>query len=114
MALLMVGLMVVMGVTGGVSAAQQTCKAKAQTEQVVQQTESYVANANQIFDNLENIGNNVLEQTINLQQQANIATNQLLTMKQQFNANIKKMQIGVSMVIIIVFMLLLGKKLKIY
>ena len=101
-------------ITGGISAAQQTCKAKAQTDQVIQQTNSYIASANSIFDNLKTIDGNVLNDTMNLQTQASQSTNELLTMKQEFSSKMKKMQIGVAMVIIIVFMLLLGKKLKIY
>lgn len=113
MALMIIGA-VVGAVTGGISAAQQTCKAKEQTQQVIEQTKNYVSSANKTFQSLTNIDQDVLNNTISLQISANIATNELLTMKQQYTSNIKKMQIGVAVVIIIVFMLLLGKKLKIY
>jgi len=101
-------------VMGGVSAAQQLCKTEAQTAQVIQQTKSYIANANTIFDNLETIDNSVMQATQALQNEASLATNQLLLMKQQYVAHMKQMQIGVCIIIIVVFMLLLGKKLKIY
>ena len=101
-------------VTGGITAAQQTCKAKDQTQKVIEQTKNYIANANQTFTNLTKIDQNILNNTMNLQVAANAATNELLTLKQGYVSTIKKMQIGVAMVIIIVFMLLLGKKLKIY
>lgn len=115
MPLIVMGVLAAVGaVTGGVSAAQEYCKQEAQASQVLAQTQQFVQQSNALFKNLQALDNEVKGQINTVKEQEFIAVNTLQSMKQDYKATMKKMQIGVAIFIIIIFMLLLGKKLKIY
>lgn len=105
---------VIGSVTGGISAAQQYCRQEAQARQVLIQTQQFVQQSSAIFKGLVKLDDDIKNQIGDLMTQQMEAVNTLNQMKQDYKAEMKKMQIGVALFILIVFMLLLGKKLKIY
>jgi predicted PurR-regulated permease PerM len=113
--------MIIMGVlacigaaTGGVAAAQEFCSQEAQAQKVLAQTQQFVQSSDALFKNLQALDTQLQSQIANVQMQESTAVNTLSDMKQQFASTMQKAHIGVAIVILIVFMLLLGKKLKIY
>ena len=104
----------IMMITGGFSAAQHTCKYLAQTATVKQQTIAFISSAKLQLKNLQTTDGKLNDETNDLNIQSQTAVNLLLGMRKDYIAYMKKFQLGSIFVIIIIFMLLLGKKLKIY
>ena len=105
---------VVAGVMGGVSSAQNYCKYEAQTKKVLAQTQQVIANSQAIYDNIQNVDEQVLQENNNIQQQSLAASNSLLELRQAYVTELKRDQIIALFIVVIVFMMLLGKKLKLY
>ena len=101
-------------VTGGISAAQMYCQQEKQAQRVRQQTQQFIQQSSTLFQNLQALDNETQQQTNDVMMQESEAVNTLASMTAEYKSKMEKMQIGVSVFIIIVFMLLLGKKLKIY
>lgn len=114
MALLMVGLAVIMGITSGISSAQSYCKYEAQIKQVESQTTQFITHAEKVYDALQQQDEEVQQQTANLQLAAAASSNNLLQLRKSYVAELKKDQLIALFIIVIVFVLLLAKKLKIY
>ena len=114
MAMGMVAFMGIMGVVGGFTSAQTVCAQQEETKKIVEQTKDYIENANTIFNNLQTVDNNVLSSTLKLGDQSTASINTLKKMHSDYLTSMKKKQIGVALIIVVVFMLLLGKKLKLY
>lgn len=104
----------ILGIVGGFTSAQTVCAQQEETKKIVEQTKDYIENANTIFNNLQTIDNNVLSSTETLGNQNLASINTLNNMREKYLASMKKKQIGVALIIVVVFMLLLGKKLKLY
>ena len=110
----MIGLAVIMAITSGVSAAQSYCKYESEIKQVQQQTEKFVEHAQKVYDALQEQDEAVQQQTADLQQSAAAASNNLLQLRKSYVAELKKDQLVAMFIIVIVFVLLLAKKLKMY
>jgi hypothetical protein len=114
MAELMIGLAVIMGVTSGISAAQSYCKYESQIKQVKEQTEQFITHAEKVYDELQQQDQEVQQQTAGLQEAAAAASNNLLQLRKSYVAELQKDQLVALFIVVIVFILLLAKKLKIY
>ena len=101
-------------VTGGISAAQMYCQQEKQAQRIRQETQEFIQQSSTLFQNLQALDAEIQQQTGAVMMQESEAVNTLSSMKAEYKSKMAKMQIGVSVFIIIVFMLLLGKKLKIY
>lgn len=101
-------------ITAGISAAQMYCQEEAQAARIRKQTQQFVEQSSKLFQNLEALDSETMQQIDAVKIQESEAVNTLADMKAAYKTRMGKMQIGVSVFIIIVFMLLLGKKLKIY
>lgn len=110
----MIGFIIMLGVTGGIAAAQEMCAKEKQTSELLEQTKNYIESSNLIFNNLQNIDNNVMENTKALSEQSAASAITLKKMQEAYIKSMKKMQLGVALIIVVVFMLLLAKKLKLY
>ena len=101
-------------VVGGVTSAQNYCKYQAQISDTITQTNTFIANATKTYDNLVEEDQTVLSDTASLQMAAMASTNNLLTLRQNYVNQLKKYQLIALFFVVIVFAMLLGKKLKIY
>lgn len=114
MAMLMLGLGCVMGITGGISAAQNTCKYQQQTAQTLQSLNTFIQTAQGTEDTLQaqlDAQNQTIE---DLTEQAMATANNLYIIKKEYVSSMKQKQLICVFIVITVFMLLLGKKLKVY
>lgn len=106
--------MIAGGVMGGLQAAKQQCKFLNQTKEVKEQTAKFVKSQEDIYKSLERLDQNILNTTVDLQEKMTTIVKKLQISKNEFAISMKKLQLIIACIIIIVFMLLLGKKLKIY
>jgi len=115
---LMIGMMVTAfvggTVIGGVSAAQQYCKQQAEAQQILQNTQKYIKTASATFDALEVDLQSAQNATNEIEDEITQSSATLSKMRSDYKSTLEKIQIGMALFIIIIFMLLLGKKLKIY
>ena len=111
---MMLALAVIMCITGGISSAQSYCKYESEIKQVKQQTETFVEHAEKVYEALQNQDEEVQQQTADLQQAAAAASNNLLQIRKSYITELKKYQLIAMFIIVIVFVSLLAKKLKIY
>jgi len=112
--IMMVGLGVIMGAVGGVTSAQNYCNYESQLASTVTQTNTFITNAQASFAALGAQDAKVVQDTNDLATAAAAASNNLLQLRQNYVGQMKKYQIISLFVIVIVFALLLGKKLKLY
>ena len=111
---LMIFMAVSGGIMGGVKAAQSTCKDEQQTQQVIAATEKFVATSKRQLEQLQTIGSSEVATINELAGEAYDACNQLQSIHQEYISTMQKMQLVALFIVVIVFMLLLGKKLKLY
>jgi hypothetical protein len=111
---LMIFMAVTGAVTGGISAAHTTCSNEQKTQQAIQATQQFVAQSQKMFTYLQNIGSSELDTLNNLSQESLAACDELQSVHSAYIKQMQKLQIIALFVIVIVFMLLLGKKLKFY
>jgi predicted PurR-regulated permease PerM len=111
---LMIFMAVAGGVIGGVTSAQNYCKYKAQLASTIAQTNSFITSAKASFAALGAQDQQIKDDTNNLTEAAAASSNNLLQLRQNYVGQMKKLQIAALFVIVIVFALLLGKKLKLY
>lgn len=113
MALLLLGIGVLSGVIGGISSAQSECKYKQQLNDVLLQTEQIKEKSQAVLDALENQDNIVVENIQQMQLDALTASNNLVELRKEYVTKLKRYQLFAMLFIVVVFMLLLAKKLKI-
>ena len=110
--------MILMGcasaITGGISAAHTTCSNEEKTQQAIQATQQFVAESQKLYANLEQTGKNEIDTLNNLSAEALAACDTLQGVHKAYLAQMQKLQLIALFIIVIVFMLLLGKKLKLY
>lgn len=99
-------------VTGGIAAAQNYCKYQQETADVIAQTNNVVTQSGKIYDALLQQDNTVLDEMHSLQTASLAASNNLIQLRKNYVTNLEKYRLIALIVIIIVFMLLLGKKMK--
>ena len=102
-----------MGITGGISNAQNYCKYEKKIKKVIEETNQVIQKSQKVYDNIEIVDNSVLSDILTLSQAAQASSNDLLTLRQQYIDQMRKYQLVALMVVVAVFMLLLAKKLKI-
>lgn len=114
MAMLMLGLGCIMGITGGISAAQNTCKYQQQTAQTLQSLSTFITAAQGTETTLQNQLDSQNQTIEDLTEQAMATANNLYIIKKEYVADMKQKQLMAIFIVITVFLLLLGKKLKVY
>ncbi len=102
------------GVTSGISAAHTTCDDEQKTQQAIQATQAFVSASQKKLANLQAIDDNIVNEITNLSVASMSACNDLQSMRKAYIAKMEKMQMIAMFIVILVFMLLLGKKLKLY
>lgn len=112
MAAFLVGVGLISGIMGGVTAAQNYCKYQQETANVITQTNQVVLQSGKVYDALLQQDQTVLDEIGALQTTSLAASNNLVQLRKNFVANLAKYQLIALVFIIIVFMLLLGKKMK--
>lgn len=101
-------------VTGGISAAHTTCSNEEQTQKAIQSTQKFVAVSQEVWAKQAAIGSSEMSTIEELSQEAASACTTLQSVHAQYIQKMQKLQIIALFIIVIVFMLLLGKKLKLY
>ena len=102
------------GVTSGISAAHTTCDDEQKTQEAIQATQAFVSESQKRLAYLQGIDDGILNQITNLSIASMTACNELQSIRKAYISKMQKMQMIALFIVIIVFMLLLGKKLKLY
>ena len=108
------GMFIAAPIISGLHAAERQCKLLEQVKDVKKKTAEFVLSQEKLYKQLQILDNAILSATEKLQNDMQDTTELLLQMKIEFAVSMKQLQLVIACVIIIVFMLLLGKKLKIY
>jgi hypothetical protein len=102
------------GVIGGVTSAQNYCKYESQIGDTITQTNKFITSATAAYNAIVAQETVVTDDTKQLQIAAVTATNNLLSLRQNYVNTLKRYHIIALFIIVIVFILLLAKKLKVY
>jgi hypothetical protein len=113
MAFLLLGVGILSGITAGVTSAQNYCKYEQQLKDVLQQTDQISDKSKQVLDALEQQDQSIARETQALQIAALTASNSLVELRKAYVAQLQRYQLFAMMFVVLVFMLLLAKKLKI-
>jgi t-SNARE complex subunit (syntaxin) len=102
------------GIMSGMEAAQKEC----QNEQDISDTRQQIADLAQTMttaiDELNQLDNVLQDQINDVQLSTRQVVQKMILSKRDFAIFVKKMQLCVACIIIIVFILLLGKKMKMF
>ena len=95
-------------------AAQQVCEYKKKAQEVREQTQDYIVKSKKAFESYAVFNEDLNRQILDVKASVSDNLNASLDLKKNHAIALAKLQIFAGCVIIIVFMLLLGKKLNIY
>lgn len=101
-------------VLGGIKAGQDYCSTLKQADDIKKQTADYVKAQDQLFDEQRALDQIIQDECNTVKNNLFASINTLQNMKKEYAITMMRLQLGIACVIIIVFMLLLGKKLKIF
>lgn len=101
-------------ILGGVKAGQDYCSTLQQAEDIKKQTAEYIKQQENLFDERRALDEAIQEECNTVKNNLFASINTLQNMKQEYAVTMMRLQLGIACVIIIVFMLLLAKKLKIF
>jgi hypothetical protein len=113
MALFLLAVGVIGGITGGISSAQNECKYEQQLKDVLAQTEQIKEKSQHVLSDLENQDKIVGQEIQGMQISALAASNNLVELRKAYVTQLQQYQLYSMMFVVVVFMLLLAKKLKI-
>ena len=102
------------GIIGGIEAAGRDCELRAEAEKLEKALQEYVQTMSNVFDTYKSWSVEIQNQILEVNMKINQAIVALKDRRIKYAIFMKKLQLFVSMIIIIVFMLLVGKKLKVY
>lgn len=111
--LFLLGVGIVSGTISGISSAQNYCKYEQQLKDVLDQTNQITQKSQQVLDGLEAQDDTVIQETQALQIAALAASNNLVELRKTYIEQLRRYQLYAMMFVVVVFMLLLAKKLKI-
>ena len=113
------GIMMISTIIGGttiaaIQGAQKICRLKQQAAKCREETVDFVTQSRKVFEQQRMFQEEVNKELLKVKKGVSDSLNQIVELKQSHAIGLAKLQIISGCVVIIVFMLLLGKKLKIY
>ena len=112
--IMLFGMFIVAPVMAGLNAAKTQCSLLSQVKDVQNQTADFIKTEEKLLASLQNLDNSILTASKDAKSEMNAAINQLQLLRVAYAVSMKQMELTIACVLIVVFMLLLGKKLKIY
>ena len=113
-AIMMIGMFVIAPIMGGLNAAKNQCALLQKTQDVQDATAKFVKQETELLNELKALDASVVSASEKVKDDMSDSINTLQLLKINFALSMKRLELIVACIIIIVFMLLLGKKLKIY
>ena len=112
--IMMVGMFVVSPIMAGLNAAKNECDLLNQVQDVQNTAAKFVDQETALLNNLKQWDDQILSASGKVKSDMQGSINELQTLKVNFAISMKRLELVIACIIILVFMLLVGKKLKIY